>query len=114
MFKTLMLAPNVWESTPNRKHKYIANIKQYNNDEVQVQLHDGKYLVFEGFCYINNDNVLKKIVQLSNDYCAGRISLYNAYITSCFEYINEYHENGWQKQKYYKQDKKVLDNPLIV
>ena len=101
MFKTIMLAPSVWESIPNRKHKNIANIKQFNMDEIQVQLHNGTYLVFEGY-YINNVPLLKKVVQLTNEYCRGKLPIEDNRIQSVFSYMDEYHENGWQKQKYIK------------
>lgn len=96
MFKTIMLAPSVWESIPNRKHKNIANIKQFNMDEIQVQLHNGTYLVFEGY-YINNVLLLKTIVKLTNEYCRGKLPLEDNRIYSVFSYIDKY-----QKQKYIK------------
>ena len=101
MFRTIVLAPTVWESIPNRKHKNIVNIKQFNKDEIQVQLRNGVYLVFEGF-YINNDNLLRNIVKITNEYCRGKLPIEDSRIISAFKFLDEYHENGWQKQHYIK------------
>ena len=66
MFSTIMLAPALFETIPKRKHKHITRIVlDTRENTITVETREHITLTFNGN-YINDDNVLRKIVKEVN------------------------------------------------
>jgi hypothetical protein len=66
MFSTIMLAPALFSTTPKRKHQHITDIVlDTNNNTIVVNTNKHIGLIFKGN-YINNDKILKDVVNKVN------------------------------------------------
>ena len=90
MFSTIMLAPALFETTPNRKHQHINKILLYTDtNTIEVYTNKHIHLIFKGN-YLRDEKILRHVVSVVNNFFkAENIGLNNIDIDGAFiEYNN--------------------------
>lgn len=98
MFSTIMLAPALFNTTPNRKHQHIRDIVlDTNNNTITVNTNKHIGLIFKGN-YLRDEKILRHVVSVVNNFFkAENTGLNNIDIDGAFiEYNNT--------RKYLKQN----------
>lgn len=98
MFSTIMLAPALFSTTPNRKHQHITDIVlDTSNNTIVVNTNKHIGLIFKGN-YLRDEKILRHVVSIVNNFFrAENTGINNTDIDGVFiEYGNN--------RKYLKQN----------